>query len=81
MAMAMYDRIEKCSTDKDKHSGDVNKVCFWNDYVFSAGADGKIKVSFKGCVCTYCILERLRDYESGPKLDISYYVINGLFCV
>jgi hypothetical protein len=45
MAMAMYDRIEKCSADKDKHSGDVNKVVFWNDYVFSAGADGKVKVS------------------------------------
>lgn len=40
----MAGKVEKCSAVTDKHTSDATCILFYNDHVFSGGADGKIKV-------------------------------------
>lgn len=40
----MAGKIEKSSTESDKHTSDATCILFYAHHVFSGGADGKIKV-------------------------------------
>ena len=36
--------VDKTTSDDVKHFGDVTSICYYNEHLFSAGSDGKIKV-------------------------------------
>jgi len=36
--------VDKTSSDNSKHYGDVTSMCYYNEHLFSAGSDAKIKV-------------------------------------
>lgn len=40
----MTGKIEKSASEDAKHDGDITCVAYQNGYVFTGGADGKIKV-------------------------------------
>lgn len=42
----MIGKVTKFSSDEEKHTGDATCLLFLNGYLYSGGADGKIKVCF-----------------------------------
>lgn len=40
----MIGKVTKFSSDDEKHTGDATCLLFLNGYLYSGGADGKIKV-------------------------------------
>ena len=43
----MPGKIEKITSGDEKHASDVTKIVYFKDHVYSAGGDGKVKVSIQ----------------------------------
>jgi hypothetical protein len=60
----MAGKVEKVSSAEEKHMGDVTKLVYFNGHVYSAGGDGKVKVSkikfgnFLVCILARCVSEK-----------------------